>query len=67
MWIIPDGSTLTSILSETIGFPFYVTSLNTDYMLCFDDHDCLIANGKAVEWICKLRLARSQFMLDLVE
>jgi hypothetical protein len=57
MWIIPSGSILTSILSATIGFPFYVTSLNTDYILCFDDHDCLIANGKAVEWICKLRLA----------
>lgn len=55
MWSIPSGKTLTSILSETIGFPFYVTSQDTDYMLCFDDHDCLIATGKAVEWICQLR------------
>jgi hypothetical protein len=55
MWIIPSGSALTSILSETVGFPFYITSLDTDYMLCFDDHDCLIANGKAVEWIFCLR------------
>ncbi|NJL77645.1 MAG: hypothetical protein HC836_35460 [Richelia sp. RM2_1_2] len=54
MWIIPSGSALTSILGETIGFPLYVTSRDTDYMLCFDDHDCLIANGKAVEWIRKL-------------
>ncbi|MHC5748350.1 MAG: DUF6756 family protein [Nostoc sp.] len=55
MWIIPSGKALTSILSETIGFPFYVTSRDTDYILCFDDHDCLIATGKSVEWICQLR------------
>ena len=54
MWLIPSGIALTSILSETIGFPFYVTSQEIDYMLCFDDHDCLIANGKAAEWICQL-------------
>ncbi len=52
MWIIKSGSALTSILSETVGFPFCVTSQDTGYMLCFDDRDCLIANGKAVEWIC---------------
>jgi hypothetical protein len=53
MWIIPSGSALTSILAQTVGFPFYVTSRNTDYLFIFDDHDCLIANGKAVEWICQ--------------
>jgi hypothetical protein len=55
MWIIPSGSALTLILGETIGFPFYVTSQETDYLLCFDDHDCLIATGKATEWLVKLR------------
>lgn len=59
MWIIPSGNALTSILSETVGFPFYVISRDTDYMLCFDDHDCLIANGKAVEWIRKLSQDKS--------
>jgi hypothetical protein len=53
MWVIPSGSALTSILAETVGFPFYVTSRNTDYMISFDDHDCLIANGKATQWICQ--------------
>ena len=55
MWIVRSGSALTSILSETFGFPFYVTSSEADYILCFDDHDCLIANGKAVEWIYQIR------------
>jgi len=59
MWLIPSGKALTSILSETIGFPFYVTSKEADYMLCFDDHDCLIATGKAIEWIRQLRDERS--------
>ncbi len=53
MWFIPSGSALTSILAETVGFPFYVTSRKADYLFSFDDHDCLIANGKAVEWICQ--------------
>jgi hypothetical protein len=55
MWLIPSGNALTLILSETIGFPFYVTSFEADYLLCFDDHDCLIATGKAVEWLVKIR------------
>ena len=55
MWIVPSGSALTSILSETFGFRFYVTSSEADYILCFDDHDCLIANGKAVECIYQIR------------
>lgn len=53
MWLIPSGSALTSILAETVGFPFYVTSRTTEYMFSFDDHDCLIANGKARDWICR--------------
>lgn len=59
MWIVPSGVILTSILSETVGFPFYVTSLEADYILCFDDHDCLIATGKAVEWLVKIRESQS--------
>jgi hypothetical protein len=54
MWIIPSGSALTLILGETIGFPFYVTSQETDYLLCFYDHDCLIATGKSIEWLVKM-------------
>lgn len=55
MWIVPSGSALTSILSETVGFPFYVTSPDADYIICFDDHDCLIAIGKAVKLIYQIR------------
>lgn len=53
MWLIPSGIALKSILAETVGFPFYVTSRTTEYMFSFDDHDCLIANGKARDWICQ--------------
>lgn len=53
MWLIPSGIALTSILAETVGFPFYVASRTTEYMFSFDDHDCLIANGKARDWICQ--------------
>ncbi len=55
MWIVPSGIALTSILSETIGYVFYVTSLEADYLLCFDDHDCLIAAGEAIKWLLECR------------
>lgn len=55
MWIVPSGIALTAILSETIGFVFYVTSLDADYLLCFDDHDCLIAAGEAIKWLVEFR------------
>nr|RNJ64599.1 MAG: hypothetical protein EDM05_35685 [Leptolyngbya sp. IPPAS B-1204]RNJ64666.1 MAG: hypothetical protein EDM05_35300 [Leptolyngbya sp. IPPAS B-1204] len=57
IWRIPSGEALTAILSETVGFPFYVTSQDADYLFCFDDHDCLIAAGQAGQWITELRQA----------
>ncbi|WP_396019832.1 MULTISPECIES: DUF6756 family protein [Nostocaceae] len=64
MWSIPSGKALTSILSETIGFPFYVTSQDTDYMLCFDDHDCLIATEKP--WNGYVNCAMMSFHHNLI-
>ena len=55
MWIVPSGIALTLILGETIGFVFYVTSLEADYLSCFDDHNCLIAAGKAIKWLVEFR------------
>ena len=38
-----------SILSESIGFEFYLTNEKSDYLLCLNHHDYLIATGSIVE------------------
>lgn len=39
------------LLGNCYGFVFYLTSLNGDYLLCINDHDYLIAGGKAKNWL----------------
>lgn len=48
---VVDGSSLTMLLSETVGFEFYVTDDEVRYVLCFNHHDYLIAAGKAASWL----------------
>lgn len=55
MWCFNNGTDLVAVLAECIPFPFCVISGNADYMLCFDDHDCLIGVGTAADWIETLR------------
>jgi hypothetical protein len=49
--IIPSGYDLTAIIGECTGFPFCITSRDASYILCLDDHNCLIGSGKVVEWL----------------
>ena len=40
-----SGNDVVALLSETFGFEFYLTNKTTDYVLCFNHHDYLIASG----------------------
>jgi hypothetical protein len=51
LWYFPSSKLLVEMLGESIGFPFCVTSLKADYIICFDDSDCLIATGEAKSWL----------------
>jgi hypothetical protein len=42
LWYFSSAEELVAVLAESCGFPFCVTSLNAEYMICFDDNDCLI-------------------------
>jgi hypothetical protein len=55
LWYFPSGKLLVEMLGESIGFPFCVTSLAADYLICFDDSDCLIATGAAKVWLEQLK------------
>lgn len=46
-----NGKDVVTILENSFGFEFYITNAATDYVLCFNHHDYLIACGKAVKWL----------------
>ena len=49
-----NGMDLHEILGETYGFEFYVTNMETQYLIFFSHHDCLYGCGTAKEWVNKL-------------
>jgi len=55
MWQFQSGWDLVAVLSETVNFPFCVTSDSSDCIVCFDDHDCLLAKGAAASWLEDMR------------
>ncbi|NUQ73224.1 MAG: hypothetical protein HUU21_06695 [Polyangiaceae bacterium] len=54
MFLVPSGRALVELLEECYGFVFYVTNDNTDFVLCFNDHDYLIGSGNAKDWTASL-------------
>lgn len=55
MLVICDGKSLYSLLNEMFGFEFYITDFETNYLLCFNHHDCLLGCGTARKWIESLK------------
>jgi len=51
--IFENGENLVSILEDTYHFEFYLTNQNTEYLICFNHHDVLIACGTAMIWLEK--------------
>lgn len=55
VWKIPSGEMIVPLLEESIGFVFYIVPPNAEYLLCYEDHDCLIGAGTAIDWIRRLK------------
>lgn len=55
--LCPPGTPIESLISESTGFEFYITSPAVDFVICFNHHDCLIGIGKATDWIKQQRIA----------
>lgn len=51
---VNGGEDLYKILYNTYGFEFYITDKNTQYLICFNHHECLLGCGTAREWIDNL-------------
>jgi hypothetical protein len=50
-FLFNKGDDIVSILNETFGFEFYLTNQDTEYLVCFNHHDVLIACGLARDWL----------------
>ncbi len=48
---IANGAKIVALVGETANFEFYLTNPATDYLLCFNHHDYLIASGTAMPWL----------------
>lgn len=48
---IRNGNELHTLICEMYGFEFYITNSITDYLLCFNHHDCIVGSGEACEWL----------------
>lgn len=57
MFAFQDGSLLVPTLEEAYAFEFYLTDPATEYLLCFNHHDFLIASGAARRWLEERRRA----------
>lgn len=55
MFRIKNGEELYFILSETYGYEFYITNINTTYLICFNHHDILCGCGEAKQWVKSLK------------
>jgi hypothetical protein len=45
------GRDVASVLAECSGFVVYIVGINLEYLLCFNDHEYLIASGTAKPWL----------------
>lgn len=57
MFMVAGGDDLVNILGEMPRREFYLTNASTDYLLCFNHHDYLIACGATREWMVNYQLS----------
>jgi hypothetical protein len=46
-----SGYGLVRVIGETSVDEFYVTNYETDYVICINHHDFIIAFGRAIPWL----------------
>jgi hypothetical protein len=56
VYILPDMVSVKQIIAESFGFVFYLTNANNSYLICFNDHDYLIAAGDALNWLKHIKI-----------
>lgn len=55
VWRCPSAEWLVRLLADCFGFPFYAVSLDLEALFCFDDHDCVLVAGRALDHISRYK------------
>lgn len=50
-YLFKSGKEVVSVIEELFNVEFYVTNTETEYLLCFNHHNCLMALGNAIDWL----------------
>ncbi len=45
---IPSGKLVTPLLRNCTGFPFFLTDPQLSFVICFEEHDCLLVIGTEI-------------------
>ena len=53
--VISNGNQLCKLLGEMFGVQFYITNFETEYLICYNHHDCLLGCGTAKRWLESLK------------
>jgi hypothetical protein len=56
--VIPSGEMVVPIVREAPYLMFAVTTRSHEFLLTWDDHQCLLGVGTAAPWVAKLRIAK---------
>lgn len=59
VFLLNDFHGLSLIIEELFGFVFYVSNIEMDFVVCWNDHEYLIGGGEAKVWVDDLIYARS--------
>jgi hypothetical protein len=51
MFLFPNGNVISDVIAESFGFIFYITNIENEFLLAYNDHDYLIGAGEAIAWI----------------
>jgi len=59
VFIIDNGDCLPEIMEACSGFTFYITDSECNYLVCYNDHDNLIASGTAIDWLLNFEIVKN--------
>ena len=50
---LKSGEAVVNILGEMFSIEFYLSNRETQYLLCYNHHDILLASGNAKHWLAE--------------
>ncbi|MBK9413261.1 MAG: hypothetical protein IPP27_16585 [Bacteroidetes bacterium] len=49
--LIDNAVDLIKLINNSYRFTFYISNIEAEFLYCYNDHDNLLASGKAIKWL----------------